>query len=101
MHNRNLKIGDIVQHFKREFVDPKSSEYLYQILAFAHHTESGEMLVVYRALYPPYKTCARPFDMFMSEVDREKYPDVKQQYRFELLQSALSAATVNDEEAWR
>lgn len=84
MENNRFKIGDIVRHFKRENVDPKSAEYLYKILAFASHTETGEKLVIYQGLYPPYKTCARPYDMFMSEVDREKYPDVKQKYRFEL-----------------
>jgi len=82
---RNLKIGDIVQHFKREWVDASTSEYLYKILAFAQHTENGEKLVIYQALYSPYKTCARPYEMFMSEVDREKYPEAKQKYRFELV----------------
>lgn len=80
---RDIHIGDIVQHFKREWVDKNTSEYLYKVLAFASHTENGEPLVIYQALYAPFKTCARPFDMFMSEVDREKYPDVKQKYRFE------------------
>ena len=81
--DRKFLIGDIVRHFKREYVDPKTSEYLYRIVAFAHHSETDEELVVYQALYPPYKTCARPYDMFMSKVDREKYPDVKSEYRFE------------------
>ena len=62
-----------------------SAEYLYRILAFAQHTENGEKLVIYQALYPPYKTCARPYDMFCSEVDREKYPNAKQKYRFEVV----------------
>ena len=53
------------------------------MLAFADHTETGEKFVVYQALYAPLKTCARPFEMFMSEVDRDKYPDVKQKWRFE------------------
>lgn len=80
---RDIQIGDIVRHFKREWVSEETSEYLYKVLAFAQHTETGEKLVIYQALYAPYKTCARPFDMFMSEVDRVKYPDVKQEYRFE------------------
>ena len=79
------QIGDIVQHFKRENVNPETAEYLYRILAFAQHTENGEKLVIYQALYPPYKTCARPYDMFCSEVDRKKYPDAKQKYRFEVV----------------
>lgn len=84
-----FKIGDIVQHFKRENVNPETSEYLYKILAFASHTETGEKLVIYQALYPPYKTCARPYEMFISEVDREKYPDAKQKYRFEVVETEM------------
>lgn len=83
---RDLKVGDIVKHFKREWVDEKTSEYLYKILAFASHTETGEHLVIYQGLYAPFKICARPYAMFMSVVDREKYPDVKQTYRFEKVQ---------------
>ena len=84
-----FKIGDIVRHFKRENVSEGTAEYLYKILAFASHTENGEKLVIYQALYPPYKTCARPYDMFISEVDREKYPDVKQKYRFEVVETEM------------
>ena len=87
MTEKNLRIkpGDIVKHFKREYVEENSSEYLYEVVCFAHHTETGEPLVVYRALYAPYKICARPYDMFMSEVDRAKYPDIKQKFRFEVV----------------
>ena len=79
----DIQVGDIVQHFKREWVSADTSEYLYKVLAVAHHTENGEKLMIYQALYAPFKICARPYDMFMSEVDREKYPDIKQKYRFE------------------
>ena len=77
------KEGDAVMHFKHEWVEPGSSEYTYRVIAIAHHSETGEELVVYQALYSPYKVCARPLEMFLSEVDHEKYPDVKQRYRFE------------------
>ena len=79
----DIRVGDVVRHFKREWVSPETSEYLYKVLAFAHHTETGEKLVIYQGMYPPFKICARPYDMFMSEVDREKYPKIRQKYRFE------------------
>ena len=80
---RDICVGDIVRHFKREWVSADTSEYLYKVLAFAQHTETGERLVIYQALYAPFKVCARPYAMFMSGVDREKYPDIRQKYRFE------------------
>lgn len=86
-----LKEGDIVQHFKRETVEDKehSMEYLYIIEEIATHTETNEKLVVYRALYKNeekgvhFNAFVRPYDMFMAEVDHEKYPQIKQKYRFE------------------
>lgn len=87
--NERLKVGDIVQHFKREHVEDKS-HYLYKILGFAEHTETGEKLVVYQALYKNnngvnYGIYCRPYEMFMGEVDHEKYPNYTQKYRFELV----------------
>lgn len=81
--NRRLCVGDIVRNFKRETVTDGSQRYLYRIVAFAAHTETDEELVVYEALYPPFGTWCRPRAMFESEVDHEKYPEIKQRWRFE------------------
>ena len=72
------KIAEVYRHFKGNY---------YKIIAVGHHSETGEKLVVYYDLSGENSTlvnpCIRPLDMFMSEVDHEKYPDVKQKYRFE------------------
>lgn len=84
-----LKVGDIVKHFKRELLRNPGNLYLYKIVGFAKHTETKEPLVIYQALYENdmmgvhFDLYARPYDMFMSEVDHNKYPYIKQKYRFE------------------
>lgn len=81
-----IKIGDIVKHFKYETIsedEKKINKYLYYIKDIAEHTETGEILVIYKAMYSPFKTYARPFEMFYGKVDHNKYPDIKQKYRFE------------------
>ena len=85
MENR-FKPGDVVQHFKREMLDfeeKHTDKYLYEIIGVATHSETREPMMVYRPLYDDRGMYVRPLEMFLSEVDHDKYPDVMQQYRFE------------------
>ena len=81
-----MKFGDIVRHFKWETLSDEekhTNKYLYCIKEMAEHTETGEILVIYQAMYPPFKTYARPIEVFCEEVDHDKYPNIKQKFRFE------------------
>ncbi len=85
MENR-FRPGDIVQHFKRELLSEEERAgdmYLYEIIGVALHSETREQMMVYRPLYGDGGMYVRPLEMFLSETDHEKYPQVKQKYRFE------------------
>lgn len=66
--------GDFYRHFKGK---------IYQIRELAKHSETGEDMVVYQGMYPPFQVWVRPLSMFLDSVDHEKYPECRQQYRFE------------------
>ena len=72
---RRVKINGIYKHFKGDF---------YLVEDIAINSETNEKYVVYRSLYGNNKLYIRPLKMFLSKVDSNKYPDIKQKYRFEL-----------------
>ena len=77
-------VGGIYKHFKGN---------LYKVINIGYDSETNingisKKLVIYEALYDDHKIWVRPYDMFVSKVDKEKYPDVLQEYRFELIDNA-------------
>jgi len=82
MPGREPRQGDIYQHFKGN---------KYQVTAIAYDAETEEKCVVYQALYGEFKTFIRKYDEFISEVDREKYPQVSCRYRFSSIEEITSS----------
>lgn len=73
---QDIVIGGLYRHFKGMY---------YYVKDIAIHSETDEKLVVYQQLYGERLTYVRPLEMFASEVDRQKYSQVEQQYRFQLM----------------
>lgn len=74
---REIKIGRYYKHFKGG---------VYLVKGIATHTETEEKMVVYQAQYDDYRLFVRPYSMFVDRVDHQKYPEVAQEYRFELIE---------------
>ena len=77
MEDRKIIVGGLYRHFKGM---------MYYVKDIAVHSEDGDLYVVYQKLYDDHSTYIRPYSMFASKVDREKYPDVDQEYRFEYIE---------------
>ena len=73
---RKIVKGGLYRHFKGMY---------YYVLDVATHSEMSEQFVVYQKLYDQRDLYVRPLDMFLSDVDQEKYPDVEQKERFKLM----------------
>lgn len=86
-YTRVFHKGDIIKHFKRDFCtdeEKKANKHLYEVVETAFNTETEEYELIYKALYWPFCTFARPYGMALEPVDKAKYPNAKQEYRLEI-----------------
>ena len=84
MTERNLRVDDIVKHFKSEISD---KSYVYKVLAISLNCSNveEEFVVTYQEMFGEHRTFVRTYEEFMSPVDSKKYPEIRQKYRFEII----------------
>lgn len=89
MTQKNVNAGEFYKHFKGQ---------IYQVRALAENSEDNTPMVVYQAMYAPFKIWVRPLSMFLEKLDKEKYPGAAQDYRFEriMFDNCQSTATEPD-----
>ena len=95
MEDFRMSSQKTAQHYKEQMTGKRYRHFkggIYIVTDIAVHSETGNLMVVYKSFKDPSLTWARPISMFLSEVDKGKYPDVKQEYRFEELANQIGGA---------
>ena len=83
-----IRFGDIVKHFKYDYLseeEKQNKKYIYRVTDFVENKKTGRPMVIYQPLYYAELPFSRDYEDFISEVDKEKYPDARQTYRFEVV----------------
>lgn len=84
----DYRVGSIVRYFKRDILSKEqkaNNGYLYKIITFGTNNQTGELMVVFMGLYGSFSTFIEPIDIFSARVNKQEYPDIQQEYRYEVI----------------